>query len=583
MSDEEAEESHLQDPWDPEASPYVFEEGAVNPNYRLGLLACENGEQTQSVQVIPITQLGEKQLVAVPSNAWHKKVAKRILPAGSFSRPTSVEVLAVSGEEREEPLPDAKIKLWVGFLSQQYYDALGFFPEALSADYIFEASVGGYLFPFGQSLFDLANEHFAFFSATEGETPNPDRGNKAEGSGSAGVEMRLDKMESSVMEIFEMVKNLQGQNPSAPRQPALRRTQFAPTATVIKPNSSMAQSSMSGSANPLRSKPQQPYPGIDQGVMEAAMQAGLKPEVMEQVSRLMGKNAKAQKVKDVNQEVRVDPLSEIEDEEEEQFAVEEPEFGAVALPGDPLQRAVVQLADIVQVLSEDKKKKRLTSKIDSALEYSGSTGSDGGSIGTGKRSAAARRALRSMLIESPEEIFSMIERLMSEDLTSQTLLPGVQAPAVTARAWVEHRSHIGAYKTVAHSAWGVAGALDCLKSGQINAARARLAVLLLQLDQSSVDKGNWTLASELSLEAAPPFHSLNLHSGPMDGESPYSKLLDGRWAEIALAHLREQEDYQSKRKQLGRSKKDDASEESSPKRKPKAKAKGKPLAPETEA
>ena len=85
------------------------------------------------------------------------------------------------------------------------------------------------------------------------------------------------------------------------------------------------------------------------------------------------------------------------------------------------------------------------------------------------------------------------------------------------------------------------------------------------------------MAAELSLEHPPPFSSLLQHSPPSEGEPPYSRLLDPRWGEIAMAYLREQDEFVTKRKVLGKShKKDDTEEEKdSPRRKPKAKPKGK--------
>jgi len=60
----------------------------------------------------------------------------------------------------------------------------------------------------------------------------------------------------------------------------------------------------------------------------------------------------------------------------------------------------------------------------------------------------------------------------------------------------------------------------------------------------------------------------------IDGESPYSKLLDPRWSEIALAHLRDTEDYLTKRRGLNR--KPVAEDDSpAPKRKPQPKSKAK--------
>ena len=67
-----------------------------------------------------------------------------------------------------------------------------------------------------------------------------------------------------------------------------------------------------------------------------------------------------------------------------------------------------------------------------------------------------------------------------------------------------------------------------------------------------------------------------------DGEPPYSKLLDSRWQEVALAHLKDTEDYLTKRKNLnkqyGRTGKESTADESydaESKRKAKPKAKPK--------
>lgn len=68
---------------------------------------------------------------------------------------------------------------------------------------------------------------------------------------------------------------------------------------------------------------------------------------------------------------------------------------------------------------------------------------------------------------------------------------------------------------------------------------------------------------------------LQTHAPPsvQDGELPFSRLLDPRWAEVAMSHIRDTEDYVSRRSKLG--KKDGQPEgDPSPKIKPKPKAKG---------
>eukprot|EP00435_Cladocopium_sp_Y103_P032833 s1777_g8.t1 len=560
---------------DPGASLYLLEEGAVNSEYRVGLLSVDRSDRSQevSVQVIYIALLSGKVLAAVPSAVWHKKTAKRILPTGSLTKANAIEVMAVDPEEMTTPMEGRSLRVWVGFLAPHLANAVDFSLMEFDADYVFEDGEVEFLLPLAQSLVEVANEHFAFFSAAEEQEPEEAEREDVMPNGASGdqaIAERLRFVEDLVLRLSESVDQMGG--PQQAKGTSSRVT-FSPSSSLppkMRPSSKAAPVSRPGA---LR-KPQPSVPALDPAVVESARQAGLSEEVMAEVSRLMSKNVKAQKVKDVNQALFPDPLSEQEEEEgEDAAACAAP--GSAVPAGDPLQLAVVQLADIMKLMTEDKKRKT-SSQIENALECSTASSSDPSVVGTGKRSAAARRALRSMLNESPEELYPMIEKLMHEDLTCQTLTPGMTMPPVTARAWVEHRSRIGSYRTLAHSAWGVSGALDCLCRGQVAAARARLGILLLQLDQSACDRGSWQLASELSLENPPPFSVLSQHNPPGEGEPPYSRLLDQRWAEVALAYLKEQDKFVTRRKNLGKSRKEDVETESSASpRKPKAKAKSK--------
>lgn len=167
---------------------------------------------------------------------------------------------------------------------------------------------------------------------------------------------------------------------------------------------------------------------------------------------------------------------------------------------------------------------------------------------------------------------------------SSTLGPGMpQTSTLSPRAWVEFRSRIGNRKCSAHMAWCLAGVLEALIHGDIPRARARTCLGLLQLDQTSIDRGSWALSSELSLEQAPPMATLSTHAPPsvMEGEPPFSKLLDPRWSDIAIGHLRDQEEYLSKRRNIGKfsaTTKDKETEETANVWDPKKRAKAKPKA-----
>lgn len=287
------------------------------------------------------------------------------------------------------------------------------------------------------------------------------------------------------------------------------------------------------------------YPNLDPGVVLAAVSAGVEEDALAQMQRLMQDGQKKQKkLADpgsspcppgltVNATARTG-LSEWTQE------VDGGEPAAASGLGQhteesPIVHAVTKLAEIMSVLAADKMK-RGKGSVEAALDGISSPGvAESGSLGSGKRAAAARRALRTALQENPSEIHQLLERAMLEDLTSQTLVPGQPAPVLCSRAWIEHRSRIGHWKTAAYTAWTAGGALDCLIKGDVAGGRARLCLLLLMLDQTACDRGSWTLSSELSLESSPPMAVLGQHQPPAvaEGEQPFSRLLDPRWAEVA--------------------------------------------------
>ena len=559
---------------DPDSSPYVVDQDLqVNLDYPVGLLCFAALPNKPVTQVIFIADMDGKALVALPKSVWHRKLAQRTMPPGWATKMTSLETVACKPQSKTEPIEDTTLRLWVGFLNSDVVGEVDVFQDQFDAEYLFDAQ----LLPFGQALADAANEHFSFFSASEVPPPASHTGDEMEDveegePGSPEVSSRVSQLEALVAEMAMDMKTLlkkQG-NPSVPkggREQALTvSTSSSPLAKAKPKRKSALKTSPSDAPAPHVS-----FPGLDEGVAKAAIRAGLGAEVMQEMAKLVQKNPKGARLSDINPMVIGDPLSEDDEELPE-------EDGSHPDVGSPVEAAILRLTDIVQSLTDDRKKKSQSSRIDSALDVGVASGaSDSVGIGSGKRSAAARRALRAMLLEHPQEISGMIEKLMHEDMTCQTLGPGVAAPLASARGWMEHRSRIGNYRTLAHAAWGVAGALDSLAAGNIPSARARLGILMLQFDQSAIDRGSWYLASELGLESPPPFAALEQHRVPniQDGESSYSKLLDQRWAEVSLAHLKEQEDFVTRRKNLGKTKKEDEDAEALKNRRAKAKAKAK--------
>lgn len=563
-----------------EASVHVVDEvGIVNHNFPIGLLEIQPLAHKPSLHVISICELADKNLVAVPNSVWHRQKSNRVLPNQWLTRATPVEVAACSMTERELEVEGLAMKIWVGYMKKELFSMIDFLVEDLSVEYMFDAECPQPALPFGQALADAANEHFSFLSASDGlaqESLGTTPPAMVEGGGEPGsvdVAGRMEKLEQTVAQIAASVQALTG----APGRPSALKKKSTPSSSQNAP-----RVTISAKAKPMASAGITPedFPQLDAGVVKAAVNAGLGQDVLHELARLTTPGTKAAKMGDLNPVIEVDPLSEQEEEDAGVGA-----SGSLADGGDPLQTAVVRLTDIVQVLAADKSKKQAGSKVESALEQINHPSVADAGMGTGKRAAAARRALRAALRDHPLDIANMIEEHMWADVHSQTPVPGMSSNPCSVRAWMEHRSRIGSYKTAAHMGWAIAGALDCIINQRFNEARARLGIAMLQLDQVAIDRGSWTLAAELSLEMGPPMSSLETHRlpDPSNGESVYSKILDARWAEIALAHLRDQEEFATKRRNLNQVKpKKDAEDESEGSRKrPKAKAKPKAAADST--
>ena len=543
----EAEEAfELQPLLDLATGDFAFE-------FEFSALPLASGEVTE---VVPVAYIDTKLLVVVPSSVWHRQTARRVLPPHALTKVVNVEVQQCSQVDRTV-VAEGKTRVWMGFLQEGLAAQLVSADAVEALDYQFLCGdLPGYL-PFAKSLVDVAQDHFSFLSAAEDHTTGAGGGS---GSAELSMDSRMQRLEAAVESMSSVISDMATtMNP--------KRVTFSPT--VERP-SALRQ-------NRAQASQLEKYPDLDAAVVTSAISAGVPEDALQEMQRLMGMNVgRAKKLSEPpmspspKKVPKKNVLSETESEAEDAEDV-----GLELGDSEPsVAKSLQQLTKIVSALTAERVRKSRVSKVEAALDgISASSVGDGGSLGSGKKAAAARRVLRTSLVESPEEIYALVEKYMAEDLRLQTQTPGVPVPQLCARAWIEHRSRIGNYKTSAYCAWSAGGILDSLISGNVPQARARAALLILMLDQTAVDRGSWTLSSELALEPPPPMSALAQHQPPLlsEGEVPFSRLLDPRWAEVSLAHLREAEDYLSRRTKLG---KKGQEEDVAPKLKAKAKAKG---------
>ena len=344
-----------------------------SPEFEYSFCLLE-GIDSKQVQVILIAVVDEKYLVAVPTSAWHRVASKRLLRPQTLSRASAVEVSTVKPDSREVELAQT-MKIWVGFLNPAF-DADLELQDPMTvpgADVVFGNSV----IPFAGSLFAAANDHFAFISAESGvDVPPEDQGVP----GGPNLHERVGKLESTLNSMATDLKKLLGQaaDPEVADRPSAMKK------TILE-------------ATP---KHRVTFAGLDPSVAAAASSAGVSQETLAAMrtmlggaapaaSRLMEPKAKT-KGKSTPAEVQSD----------EEVAVDA--SGSASGSSMPLEAAFGQIAGIMKLLTEDKLKKKKTNKVEAALDAvsGGSSVVEGVSVGSGKRAAAARRAVRQALVEA---------------------------------------------------------------------------------------------------------------------------------------------------------------------------------------
>ena len=496
--------------------------GGCNDFYNIGIF--DAGEDSKSVAIIGITDIDGSILVALPEFGWAQKKAERVLPKGALSKVRAVRVTSCRIGDRTAASDVPSLKIWLGLLDPSFEEFVKVDPfEAPSVD--FPGEDQEQCIPFGPALVAVCQDHFVFQSA--------------ESQGAVGTEP-IVLMEQRLKAMEEMIVGLT-------RQLAPGQSYVGPT-----PKKKAARAAERGK-------------GLDDAALQQALQSGVAPHLLQEMSKIVGPPGLPSRAAPAGFQHAVGSS----EEEEEKEPGEEEQGDAVATgSADPVQQAVVQLTKLVTHLGADqvrKKDKGLEALLDRA-----ESGSVGESSTTSSRSkAAALRMLQKTLKTDPKLIYQILEQKLEEDWQDASHLPGSSRGAVTARAWFEHRSKVQAYPAAIRSGWALAGIWDCLMSNRVSEARARAGLALAQLDQQSYDRGNFLLASEIALEAPPPYSSFQTHQLPDPWDLPHSRLLEPRWVELFMHRLKEVSDYQEKKLKLTQIKKAEDPEQ------PKQKGKGK--------
>ena len=539
---------------------YVVVNDVVNYYFQSGKLPLAAGSGV--CEVIIITEAEGKLLVALPAEVWSRRVNTRLLDQRGLARPVLCSVVGCHPESRDMQDESVNLRVWIGFLSDALAAAIDFdVPDRMALDYPILSSPLPEFIPYSQSLVEVMQERFSFFSAESGGGAPTDPKGPAAPSAEArlgAVESTLADIQKSLAVLLESPKAASLPGPSQARPSALRPAGAAPKrpadrVKILEPSTKLS--------------------GLDGSVVQAALAAGVPEEHLREMSEFLRRNPNRMGDIPANRG-KAKELDDLSDSEDEEAEVEE-SLNAQMQPGSPgdggVAKAIVKLTKVCSALAESRSSKK---SLEGLLD-SGSASSDGSGLGSSRRNAAALRLLKDSLVKDPELIYKSIESNMASDFLSRPAAPGTPLAGATARGWLESRSRLMNYTSHVRWTWAVAGIWDSLMRGEVAQARARAALLVAAADQASIDQGSWLLSNVMMLEPAAPSSSFAGHHPPGPQDLQHTALIDSRWIELFLGHVKEMDSYQEAKKRLSRdTKREQPDPRPAAKEKAKAKAKG---------
>ena len=504
----------------PGVQDYLLEGTAVY----IGTLSARSAAGAPTtIQVVAIGVFEGQLLVCLPQTAWHRLSARRLLGPGSLKKGVHCEVVASSSEDPAQAHAAYRLKVWLGLLSDSLVGNISYEEgdEPACCFKGFGPLSAVNMVPFGPALSSIASEHFAFVTAVEGGSDAPE-GLAAEAAGGENPEEeelswedRLTGLESGLTRMQRSIEQLLA-------------------AGAAKPTSPVQEAPLGGGTGLNKSKTV--HPGLDPTVVAAARQAGIPEDQLRRMSDLAmaGAGPKTTRPPTAKAKAKVpDALDESDEEAEPALLQGEP------AASDPVSQAVVTMSKILAGMQKDRER---SNDLEHLLDRADGGGGEGaGGLGATRSKAAAYQKLRALLRNAPEQISASIESLMAEDFAQVQSGPRQEATLCSARGWIEHRSHLQQYPGPIRNAWLLGGIVDAINSGSPEQAKAMALLGIAALDQASIDGGNWLLASEYSLETAPPFSAFQRPRTLDPLEAKQTRLLDQRWVSLFMSRLKERD------------------------------------------
>ena len=310
-----------------------------DPSYPIGQfeLPSEGASDSISIAVAAVAEVEGRVVVAVPFAAWHRTVARRVLPSSALQKPLplTVDLVDRSLPEGAEASHFETAKVWFGVLATGFEGAVIYDPEAseVSPDFQF-SSTDPALTPSVEGLTQAFQQHFAFVSAASGGSGTEPRGPKS--FDPKQFDHRLQCLEKSIESIAENLGRLNLPSGATaavplPSRPCQTSAAAAPTVQPVAPPTTTPAAQLSAGGG-----------HVDSDVVQSARLAGVPEHQIQEMLKLALRGRS--RLGDVPIQTRqsrakrsTNVLSESEEEEEPPIAP-----GVGSPEGDPIVTALQQ-------------------------------------------------------------------------------------------------------------------------------------------------------------------------------------------------------------------------------------------------
>lgn len=102
-------------------------------------------------------------------------------------------------------------------------------------------------------------------------------------------------------------------------------------------------------------------------------------------------------------------------------------------------------------------------------------------------------------------------------------------------------------------AWALGHAIDCATQNDMRKVKEHLVLLLAAIEQSNIDRNDWSLAWMLTLLEEPPAQLFQDRTSTLlHNAKPFSPLVPPQWTAVCLAYLKDLEVLATKRAETGK-------------------------------